>query len=329
MNILPEGSVVVRIAANSGSFVYDGTTRDLSGYTVTSSDSRYGTADFSFSGSSELIGRNAGTYQTAMRAGDFQNTNPNYTNVVFEVTNGEMTILPRKVTLTSASQTKDFDGTVLKNNKVTIDGDDGFIEGEGVTTYVTGNITKVGSVDNAFTYAADDGTLLENYDITTAFGKLTIRDITAAETTDGTESTGTTRVYKLYITYKTESGVQVGKVFEKEYTPGAKYEVVTPTMTGFTPDSATVTGTMPSEDKYVTVTYSRIRNRLTINFQAIGVEGDLMDPIVLQLSAGEDYRVTVPTIRGYNTLTKVVSGVMPEGDRQITVLMVKEGLGIF
>jgi len=205
LKILPEGSVVVRITAKNGSYLYDGTTHDLSGYTVTTNDSRYGTADFSFSGSNELSGKNAGTYRTEMKASDFRNTNPNFTNVEFEVTNGEMTIRPRAVTLTSASQTKDFDGTVLKNNKVTIGGEDGFVAGEGVTTYVTGNITKPGTVDNAFTYEANEGTLLTNYEITPIFGKLIIKDTTTGGDQPGgggNGGNGTTR--KLIITYKYE-----------------------------------------------------------------------------------------------------------------------------
>ena len=205
LKILPEGSVVVRITARNGSYLYDGTTHDLSGYTVTTNDSRYGTADFSFSGSNELSGKNAGTYRTEMKASDFRNTNPNFTNVEFEVTNGEMTIRPRAVTLTSASQTKDFDGTVLKNNKVTIGGEDGFVAGEGVTTYVTGNITKPGTVDNAFTYEANEGTLLTNYEITPIFGKLIIKDTTTGGDQPGgggNGGNGTTR--KLIVTYKYE-----------------------------------------------------------------------------------------------------------------------------
>jgi hypothetical protein len=132
-------------------------------------------------------------------------------------------------------------------------------------------------------------------------------------------------MHKLYITYKTEAGIQVGNVFEKEYKNGAKYEVVTPTLKGFAPDISTVTGTMPDGDKYVTVTYSHIKYALTIHFQAVGEEKDLTDPIVLRLSSGEDYRVKVPEVDGYEALVKVVSGVMPEGDRQITVLMVGDG----
>ena len=56
---------------------------------------------------------------------------------------------------------------------------DGFVDGEGATYTVTGTITNVGSVDNEFTYALNDGTLDKNYNIKTETGKLSI---TAVET---------------------------------------------------------------------------------------------------------------------------------------------------
>ena len=82
-------------------------------------------------------------------------------------------ITPRNVTLTSATDSKEYDGKALTNNKVTVDGD-GFAQGEGATYHVTGTQTQPGESENAFTYTLKQGTLAENYNITEVKGKLKV-----------------------------------------------------------------------------------------------------------------------------------------------------------
>ena len=95
-------------------------------------------------------------------------------NYIINKQTGTLTILPRTVILTSASAEKDYDGEPLVNETVTVTGD-GFIEGEGATWTVTGQQTEEGSSENFFTYTLNAGTKPVNYDITTAFGTLTVR----------------------------------------------------------------------------------------------------------------------------------------------------------
>ena len=71
----------------------------------------------------------------------------------------EFKISQRKVKLTSASETKIYDGKELANSKVTVSGD-GFAEGEGCTFDVTGSQTQVGESENSFTYTSNEGTNL-------------------------------------------------------------------------------------------------------------------------------------------------------------------------
>ena len=87
--------------------------------------------------------------------------------------NASFKITPRNVTLTSATDSKEYDGNPLTNNKIT-EGGDGFVKGEGATYTVTGSQTGVGESANKFTYTLKDGTTASNYNITTKFGKLTI-----------------------------------------------------------------------------------------------------------------------------------------------------------
>ena len=82
-------------------------------------------------------------------------------------------ILKRDVVLTSATDSKKYDGTALTNGNVEITGD-GFAEGEGATFNVTGTITNTGSTENTFTYELNEGTLASNYNIETNAGTLTI-----------------------------------------------------------------------------------------------------------------------------------------------------------
>ena len=98
---------------------------------------------------------------------------------------GMLTINPRKVTLTSASDSKVYDGTPLTKPEVTVTGD-GFVDGEGATYNVTGTITNVGETENTFTYTLNEGTNAKNYDITTTEGKLTIskRSVTLTSASD-------------------------------------------------------------------------------------------------------------------------------------------------
>ena len=92
------------------------------------------------------------------------------------VTNSaSVTIVPRKVTLTSGSASKVEDGEALTNGVVTVSGE-GFAAGEGASYEVTGAQVAVGSSGNSFTYTLNEGTLAGNYEITKVEGVLTVRD---------------------------------------------------------------------------------------------------------------------------------------------------------
>ena len=169
--------VVVTIKGHTGTAKYDGQSHSVTGYDVVSiSDSKYTENDFSFSGKAEATGVDAKTsYMMGLNATQFENTNDNFAEVEFIVTDGALTIEKRSVKLTSASDSKPYDGTPLTNSNVTVSGD-GFVEGEGASYDVTGTITNVGSVDNEFTYTLNENTKADNYEITKYEGKLTITD---------------------------------------------------------------------------------------------------------------------------------------------------------
>ena len=171
--------VVVTIKENAGTEKYDGTEKTVTGYTVKSiSNKLYTEKDFTFNGTAEVKGTDAGTYDMALKASDFANTNANFSKVTFKIEDGQLVIEKRKVTLTSASDEKVYDGTALTNGTVTVGGADGFAKNEGATYDVTGSRTDVGESDNTFTYTLNKGTKADNYTIEKTEGKLKVTPVT-------------------------------------------------------------------------------------------------------------------------------------------------------
>ena len=172
--------VVVTIKENAGTAKYDGTEKTVTGYTVTNiSNKLYAEKDFTFNGKAEVKGTDAGTYDMALKASDFTNINANFSKVKFVIEDGQLVIEKRKVTLTSASDEKVYDGTALTNGTVTVGGADGFAKNEGATYDVTGSRTDVGESDNTFTYTLNEGTNANNYSIELVPGKLEVTPVTA------------------------------------------------------------------------------------------------------------------------------------------------------
>ena len=136
------------------------------------------------------------------------------------VEDGQLVINKRPVTLTSASDSKVYDGTPLTNDKVTAEG---FVEGQGAVYEVTGSQTNVGTSDNTFTYTLNEGTNPDNYDITKTEGKLTV---TANETEVVVKITG----HKDTQTYDGNSHTVTG------------YEVTIPEGSAYTENDITFSG---------------------------------------------------------------------------------------
>ena len=169
--------VTVTITEHSGTATYDGTEHKVTGYDVAISNPLYTANDFTFSGTAEVKGTNAGTYNMELKPENFTNTSKNFENVEFVIVDGTLTISKRNVTLTSGSGEKVYDGNALTNDTVTVGGD-GFANGEGATYKVTGSQTDVGSSDNEFTYTLNEGTKATNYNIELAPGKLNVTPVT-------------------------------------------------------------------------------------------------------------------------------------------------------
>ena len=99
-------------------------------------------------------------------------------------------ITPRPVTLTSASDSKTYDGTPLTKPEVNV-GDDGFAEGEVSEVKATGSVTTVaeGKVTNTITFTKGEKFKDSNYAITKTEGTLTITPATLTITTKSASKT--------------------------------------------------------------------------------------------------------------------------------------------
>lgn len=179
----------VTLTANSGTEKYDGNEKTVSGYTI-DGNAGEGTGEsvvtsftasngktYTVTGmSAEVTGTNAGEYAVNVIGTPIvKDADGNDVTAQFAVSSesGKLTINKRSITLTSATDTKVYDGKALSNDEITVS-EDGFAEGEGATYDVTGSQTLAGESANAFTYALSDGTIADNYDITTVEGKLTV-----------------------------------------------------------------------------------------------------------------------------------------------------------
>ena len=93
------------------------------------------------------------------------------------------TVLPRQVTLTSATLEVTYDGQIHQGNSVTVSGD-GFVSGQGFDYSGFRSPKDVGVYENSFIYAAQAGTNPSNYSITAEFGTVTVKKATLTVTAD-------------------------------------------------------------------------------------------------------------------------------------------------
>ena len=198
--------ITVTIKGNTSTVTYDGQPHTVNGYDIVSitGNADYTQADVSLKSEAQnkynITQTNAGTYTMALDASDFVNTNDKFTNVKFviaEVGQLKLTINKRNVTLTSASDSKVYDGTALTKPEVTVTGD-GFVTGEATNIKATGSVTNVekSPATNTITYTPGANFKEGNYNIEYKPGTLTItkRDVTltsasASKPYDGTPLT--------------------------------------------------------------------------------------------------------------------------------------------
>ena len=151
-----DGEVVVTITGHSDTVDYDGNEKSVSGYEVTITEgSKYTTDDFTFNGTAEAKGTEAGTYPMNLAADQFTNTNDNYTQVTFIVNDGTLTINPKSITPDGPDTPKEEKTgiTVTDPENSIYDGNE-HINGLTITDSKL-NTTLVEGTDYTLTYSGD------------------------------------------------------------------------------------------------------------------------------------------------------------------------------
>ena len=173
--------VVVTITENSGTVTYDGGDHIVSGYESMTADNPLYDEDSVEENPTVMWaakGTNVGEYPVGIVAGDFKNTNANFTNVEFVVVDGALEITPAPVTLQAPIASKTYDGEPLKAEDYV----HSYVEGvnfadDFAAVILTGSQTLVGSSASLITdVIPEEGKQLKNYNFTFLPGTLTVTD---------------------------------------------------------------------------------------------------------------------------------------------------------
>ena len=178
--------VTVTVKEKSGTATYDGMNHTVSGYeSMTADNPLYDvedSVDETPTANWAANGTDAGEYPVGIEAGDFENTNKNFSNVTFVVEDGSLTIAPAPITLQASSRSKTYDGTPLKADGY------GFSEGnldlakDIASVILTGSQTLVGSSESQITEVVlEKEKNPDNYKFTFLPGTLTVTDGTGED----------------------------------------------------------------------------------------------------------------------------------------------------
>ena len=195
--------VTVTVTEKSGSAVYDGQEHSVTGYeTMTANNTLYDVKKNvaeTQTAAWTAKGTDVGEYPVGIVSGDFANTSKNFTNVVFTVVDGALTISPiseKTITVTAASGSKKYDGTPLTNNGFSCT-EGVLVPGDVLTAVVEGSATNVGdegkNVVKSYKVMRGGADVTGNYTFTDSVdGKLTIlpRTVTLTSETASKEYDG-------------------------------------------------------------------------------------------------------------------------------------------
>ena len=171
---------------------------NLFGFVVGAKDvsERTGSNEFTLGGKTYVVtgvtagaqGTNAGSYPTSFTGTAKITSGGEDVTSKFDIAyeNASLEISRRNITFTSASQSRQYNGSPLTNSNVSISGD-GFVGNDRAEFTVTGSITNVGSTPNSFTYRIISTG--DNYNVTKVEGTLTITGVPGGPTPPPTPPT--------------------------------------------------------------------------------------------------------------------------------------------
>lgn len=187
--------VVVKIKGNTGGGKYDGEEHSVEGYAVSyvvggaasaGAPAGFDAGDISFAGTAKVTGTDAGSYPMGLDAGDFSYAGRNFSNVSFEVEDGQLTISKREVVVKPKDASRVFNGEALEASEweVAEGSPDQFLAGQGISDPVfSGSQTAPGTSESSIvSWGYPENTKAGNYEIRTEKGTLNVTSRGAAET---------------------------------------------------------------------------------------------------------------------------------------------------
>ena len=198
--------VVVKIKGNTGGGKYDGEEHGVEGYAVSyvvggaasaGAPAGFDAGDISFAGTAKVTGTDAGSYPMGLDAGDFRYAGRNFSNVSFEVEDGQLAISKREVVVKPKDASRVFDGEALEASEweVAEGSPDQFLAGQGISDPVfSGSQTAPGTSESSIvSWGYPENTKAGNYEIRTEKGTLNVtsRDATETITVEANSTTAT------------------------------------------------------------------------------------------------------------------------------------------
>lgn len=187
--------VVVKIKGNTGGGKYDGEEHGVEGYAVSyvvggaasaGAPAGFDAGDISFAGTAKVTGTDAGSYPMGLDAGDFRYAGRNFSNVSFEVEDGQLTISKREVVVKPKDASRVFNGEALEASEweVAEGSPDQFLAGQGISDPVfSGSQTAPGTSESSIvSWGYPENTKAGNYEIRTEKGTLNVTSRGAVET---------------------------------------------------------------------------------------------------------------------------------------------------
>jgi len=187
--------VVVKVKGNTGGGKYDGEEHGVEGYAVSyvvggaasaGAPAGFDAGDISFAGTAKVTGTDAGSYPMGLDAGDFSYAGRNFSNVSFEVEDGQLTISKREVVVKPKDASRVFNGEALEASEweVAEGSPDQFLAGQGISDPVfSGSQTAPGASESSIvSWGYPENTKAGNYEIRTEKGTLNVTSRGAAET---------------------------------------------------------------------------------------------------------------------------------------------------
>ncbi|WP_417300236.1 InlB B-repeat-containing protein, partial [Ellagibacter isourolithinifaciens] len=187
--------VVVKVKGSTGGGKYDGEEHGVEGYTVSyvvggaasaGAPAGFDAGDISFAGTAKVTGTDAGGYPMGLDAGDFDYNGKNFSNVSFEVEDGQLAISKREVVVKPKDASRVFNGEALEASEweVAEGSPDQFLAGQGISDPVfSGSQTAPGTSESSIvSWGYPENTKAGNYEIRTEKGTLNVTSRGAAET---------------------------------------------------------------------------------------------------------------------------------------------------